>query len=70
MSTHNESSIDRVLRILLGVVLLSLIFVGPRTLWGLVGLVPLVTGFVGFCPLYRVLGISTCSMRGGHKQAA
>jgi len=66
----NESSIDRVLRIVLGVVVLSLVVVGPKTMWGLLGLVPLLTGLVGFCPLYRVLGVSTCSAHGGHKQAA
>jgi hypothetical protein len=70
MLIHNESSIDRTLRILVGVVLLSLVFVGPGTLWGLVGLVPLVTGLSGFCPLYRILGLSTCATRDGHKQAA
>ena len=58
--THNEGTIDRIIRVVLGLVLLSLIFVGPHTWLGLVGLIPLVTGFVGFCPLYRVLGISTC----------
>ena len=65
----NEGSIDRVLRIVLGLGLLSLMFVGPQTLWGLVGLVPLVTGVVGFCPLYRVFGLSTCPLnfkRGSH----
>jgi hypothetical protein len=55
----NESGIDRAIRVVLGIVLLSLVFVGPKTLWGLVGLVPLITGAVGFCPLYRLLGIST-----------
>lgn len=69
MST-NESSIDRALRFVLGVVVLSLVVIGPKTMWGLVGLVPLLTGIVGFCPLYRLLGISTCSAHGGRKQAA
>ncbi len=55
----NESGLDRGIRVVLGVVLLALVFVGPRTLWGLVGLVPLVTGLVGFCPLYRLLGLDT-----------
>ena len=54
----NESSADRAIRVVVGVVLLSLIFVGPKTLWGLIGLVPLLTGVVGFCPLYRVLGMT------------
>jgi len=56
----NEGTLDRTIRIVLGVALLSLTFVGPRSLWGLVGALPLVTGLVGFCPLYRVLGIRTC----------
>ena len=44
----------------LGLVLLSLAFVGPQTPWGYIGLIPLLTGIVGFCPLYRLLGINTC----------
>ena len=55
----NEATIDRVVRVVLGLGLLSLTLVGPRTPWGLVGLVPLATGAVGFCPLYRLLGIRT-----------
>jgi hypothetical protein len=66
----NESSIDRALRVVLGIVVLSLVVIGPKTMWGLLGLVPLLTGLVGFCPLYRLLGISTCSAHGGRKQAA
>jgi hypothetical protein len=57
----NEGHLDRGIRVVLGLALLTLVFVGPRTLWGLLGLVPLVTGLVGSCPLYRVLGKSTCS---------
>ena len=55
----NEHQLDRVLRVLLGLVLLSLVFVGPQTLWGLVGLVPLATGLVGSCPVYSLFGLST-----------
>jgi len=55
----NEGTLDRVLRIALGLGLISTVFVGPQTLWGLVGLVPLATGAIGFCPLYKILGIST-----------
>lgn len=55
----NIGTVDRVLRIIIGLGLLALIFVGPKTMWGLIGLIPLVTAFVGFCPLYRVLGLST-----------
>ena len=56
---QNEGSIDRVARVLLGALLLSLVFAGPRTLLGLLGIIPLFTGLVGFCPLYRALGLST-----------
>jgi hypothetical protein len=63
MSLKNEGTIDRALRVVFGLVVLSLVFVGPQTAWGWVGLVPLVTGLVGFCPLYAVLGINTCSIR-------
>ena len=58
--TRNEGTIDRILRIVLGLVLISLVFVGPQTAWGWVGIIPLVTGAVGTCPLYSILGISTC----------
>lgn len=58
----NEGNFDRGLRVLVGLGLLSLVFVGPQTLWGLFGLVPLLTGVMGFCPLYKVFGISTCPM--------
>lgn len=57
---RNESNLDRGIRVALGVGLIAMVFVGPKTLWGLVGLVPLVTGMVGSCPLYRMLGMSTC----------
>ena len=56
----NEGTIDRVLRVVLGVSLLSLTVVGPQTMWGLLGLVPLLTGLVGTCPLYTLLGVGTC----------
>lgn len=57
---RNEHNVERVLRILLGVGLLAIAFVGPKTPWGYLGIIPLFTGFVGSCPLYTVLGISTC----------
>lgn len=58
----NEASLDRILRVALGVVLLALVFVGPKTPWGWLGLVPLATGLAGFCPLYRLVGIDTCRL--------
>lgn len=62
---QNEHKVDRIVRVIAGVVLLSLIFVGPRTLWGLIGIIPLVTGLAGTCPLYRLFGISTCPTKTG-----
>jgi len=59
----NEGSIDRVVRVVAGLGLLSLVFVGPQTPWGWIGLVPLVTGLVGFCPAYAILGMSTCKTK-------
>ena len=60
----NVGTIDKVLRIVVGLALLSLFFVleGQARWWSLVGLVPLLTGVVGVCPLYSLLGISTCPM--------
>ena len=63
MSLKNEGTIDRALRVVVGLAVLSLVFVGPQTAWGWVGLVPLATGLLGFCPLYSILGINTCSLR-------
>lgn len=61
---RNEHGLDRALRILIGVALLALVSVGPKTYWGLVGLVPLATGLLGSCPLYTLFGIRTCRSRG------
>lgn len=55
----NVGTIDRALRIAVGLALLALVFVGPKTLWGLIGLVPLGTALIGFCPAYRLLGMRT-----------
>ena len=56
---RNEGTIDRGVRIFLGLGLLTLVFVGPHTWLGLFGLVPLATGLAGFCPLYRLFGMRT-----------
>ena len=55
----NMGPLDRAIRIVLGLALLALIYVGPHSFWGLVGFVPLLTGIVGYCPLYAMLGVST-----------
>jgi hypothetical protein len=59
----NEGTADRALRVVLGIAILSLAFVGPRTPWGYLGFVPLLTGVFGFCPLYTVFGFSTCPVK-------
>jgi hypothetical protein len=59
MMKMNEGTLDRVLRVIGGVVILALVFVGPKTPWGYLGLIPLITGMVGFCPLYALVGLST-----------
>ncbi|WP_119308323.1 YgaP family membrane protein [Cohaesibacter haloalkalitolerans] len=58
--TVNVGKLDRILRVIVGVVLLAIVFVGPQTLWGLLGIVPLATGLFRFCPLYLPFGINTC----------
>jgi len=61
----NVGQVDKAIRIVAGAALLVLTFVGPfsATLypWGLLGIVPLVTGLIGWCPAYSLLGIRTCS---------
>ncbi len=57
---NNEHAIERAIRVVLGLALLAMVFVGPKSMWGLVGLVPLLTGIVGSCPLYALVGFSTC----------
>ncbi|RDE18742.1 DUF2892 domain-containing protein [Motiliproteus coralliicola] len=56
----NIGTVDKILRIVAGLVLISLVFIGPQTPWGWVGLVPLLTALINFCPAYRIFGISTC----------
>ena len=58
----NEGTADRIIRVVIGLGLLSIVFVGPQTPWGWIGVVPLATGVLGFCPLYRLVGINTCGV--------
>lgn len=60
---RNVGGIDRVLRIVIGLVLISLVFWGPQTNWGWLGVVPLFTGLIGWCPPYQLLGFNTCPAR-------
>lgn len=59
----NEGTLDRAFRAVVGVGLLSLVFVGPQTPWGWLGLIPLGTSLMGWCPLYALLGINTCAVK-------
>ena len=61
----NEGNIDRGLRVVAGLVLIGLAATGTVGLWGYIGIVPLVTGAVGMCPVYSLLGINTCPMSKG-----
>lgn len=59
----NVHPIERKIRIGLGLVLVSLAFVGPSNPWFLLGIVPLATGIVGWCPPYALFGVNTCNLR-------
>lgn len=59
----NVGNVDRALRIIVGLVLLSLVFVGPKTMWGLIGIIPIITGLTRRCPAYSPFGISTCARK-------
>ncbi len=58
----NVGSVERVIRVAAGLGLISLVFVGPQTPWGWIGLLPIATGLMGWCPPYALLGINTCSV--------
>ncbi|MCA0327442.1 MAG: DUF2892 domain-containing protein [Proteobacteria bacterium] len=59
----NVGGIDRILRIVVGVVLIALAAMGNIGWWGYIGIVPLVTGLFRFCPLYTLLGMNTCPVQ-------
>ncbi len=59
--TKNVGGVDRILRIIIGLGLIAIVFVGPQTPWGWIGVIPLLTGLVSFCPAYRLIGMNTCS---------
>ncbi len=58
----NEGTYDRVARVLVGAVVLTLAFVGPQTAWGYLGIIPLATGLFGICPVYSLFGFDTCKL--------
>jgi hypothetical protein len=59
----NEGGIDRILRIVAGLVLIGLAYTGTVGMWGYIGVVPLATGLIGWCPAYTLLGMNTCPMK-------
>jgi len=61
--TSNVGGIDRILRIVLGLVLIGLTLTGSIGVWGWLGVVPLATGAIGWCPPYAIFGFSTCAMK-------
>ncbi len=56
----NDGGVDRVLRIVVGVALIALAATGTIGVWGWIGVVPLATGLIGWCPAYLPFGIKTC----------
>jgi hypothetical protein len=59
----NIHPIERVVRVIVGVVLVIMAFVGPANPWFLLGIIPVLTGLIGLCPLYQLIGISTCKIK-------
>lgn len=57
---QNIGNTERVIRAIVGIGLISLVFVGPQTVWGWIGVIPLATAIIGWCPPYALLGINTC----------
>ena len=60
MFRRNAGAADRLLRFLIGIILIALVFVGPKTPWGWIGIIPLATALFRTCPLYSIFGISSC----------
>ncbi|MHB8844017.1 MAG: YgaP family membrane protein [Nitrospirota bacterium] len=60
----NVGNVERVIRIFAGAAILSLAFVGPQSPWAYLGIIPLATGLLGWCPPYALLGISSCKAGG------
>ena len=63
----NIGNVERIIRIIVGLTLLSFTVIGPKSLWGLIGILPLATGFIGWCPPYALFGISTCKTENPQK---
>ena len=59
----NIHNVERVVRVLVGLILVVMAFTEPQNLWFLMGLIPIITGLVGWCPPYAMLGINTCKFK-------
>ena len=59
----NIGSLERVIRVVVGLALLSCVFVGPQSSWFWLGVIPLATGLLGWCPPYSLFGINTCKTK-------
>jgi len=59
----NEGTVDRALRVIAGLVLVTLAATGTVGVWGWIGVLPLLTGAFGFCPAYAIFGIKTCTIK-------
>jgi hypothetical protein len=64
----NVGSADKIIRIIIGIALLSMLLwvPGNAKYWGLIGIIPIVTALMGWCPAYAIFGIKTCPAKGGH----
>ena len=62
MFEKNVGGMDRIVRLCIGIALIAMVFFDPKTPWGWLGIIPLASGLFSFCPLYRVLGMDTCSL--------
>ena len=61
--TQNIGSLDRIVRTVIGVALIAATLTGAIGVWGWIGVVPLITALMGWCPPYAILGFSTCSVK-------
>lgn len=67
---RNEHTVERVVRVVLGLAIVSLAFIGPQSPWAWLGLILVATGALGSCPIYTLFGISTCSIQTKNKIAS
>jgi Inner membrane protein YgaP-like, transmembrane domain len=69
MLERNVGSAERGIRVFVGIVALSLAFWGPKSIWGFLGIIPLATGVIGWCPGFKILGISSCKNKQAQKDS-